>query len=198
MEAPGIHASSRSIITDSLSFNIFHRDDAFRTGTDGKHIQLALFLAPEHLKETTLKLLRAFLKQSGSKSVIGLAENDPSLTVLAAQASSRENTPYYNYGPGAEFPFGQLAGPAKAPRTLMIPYSVSQSHVLETVGMFSQHKVRISQVIAVVDENPPKRAFAGQDFEFVSVSDWESLRERIGRFQNVTAEKMDRVLSNLR
>lgn len=48
--------------------------------------------------------------------------------------------------------------------------------------MFSPQKVPVSQATAIVDENPARTAFAGQDFESASVSDWTSLKGRISRF----------------
>lgn len=187
----------KSIITDSLAFNIFHRSDAFREKTDGKHITINLFEEPKHLKEVTLKLIQTYIKQSNSKSVIGFTENDPSLTILATQSSFNEKLPYYNYDlendAGA---FSQFIRPEIVPCSLIIPYSINENHVLEIVELFSQQKVPISQVISLVDENLSKTTFSNKDLEFVSICDWNSLKNRISHYHNVTNEKMDQILAN--
>ncbi|PJC49753.1 MAG: hypothetical protein CO032_08280 [Nitrosopumilales archaeon CG_4_9_14_0_2_um_filter_34_16] len=188
---------SKKIITDSLAFNIFHNKDAFREKTDGKHISITLFDDPKHLKEITLKLLQTYIKQSNTKSVIGLTETDPSLTIFATQASFIKEIPYYNYDlendAGA---FSQFIRPEIVPCTLIIPYSINEIHILEIVDRFSQQKVPISQVISMVDENPSKTTFSDKDFDFVSVCDWISLKNRITKFNNITSEKMNEILSN--
>ncbi len=188
---------SKEIIIDSLAFNVFDNSDAFRENADGKHISLALFEDPKHLKETTLKLLRLHLKESNCKSVIGFTDNDPYLIVLATQASLNENLPLYLYDlendAGA---FSQFIRPEIVPCSLIIPYSVNKTHVLEIIEMFSQQKVPISQVISIIDENPSKTNFSDKDFEFVSICDWNSLKNRMNHYQNITKEKMDRLLAN--
>ena len=188
---------TEEIIIDSLAFNIFDNSDAFRKNTDGKHISLTLFEDPKHLKETTLKLLQFHLKQSNCKSVIGFTENDPSLIVLATQASLNEKLPLYLYDlendGGA---FSQFIRPEIVPCSLIIPYSINEKHVLEIIGMFSQQKIPISKVITIIDENPSKTNFLEQDFEFVSICNWVSLKNRLSYYQNITKEKIDRIMAN--
>ena len=196
MEILEIIDSSKEIITDSLAFKVFSQNDAFREKTDGKHISLTLFEDPKHLKEITLKLLQTCIKQSNCKSVIGFTENDPSLTILATQASFNEKIPYYNYDlehdAGA---FSQFIRPEIVPCSLIIPYSINENHVLEIIEMFSQQKVSISQVISLVDENLSKTTFSDQNFKFISICDWNSLKNRISYYHNITNEKIEQLLA---
>lgn len=197
MQTSQIINNSKEIITDSLAFNVFHNNNAFRENTDGKHIVLVLFEDPKHLKETTLKLLQTFLKQSKCKSVIGFTENDPSLSILATQASFNENLPYYNYDlEHDKVAFSQFIEPEKVPCSLIIPYSINENHVLEVIDRFLQQKVTITQVISIIDENLSKTTFSDQNFDFVSVCDWGSLKDRFSHYHNITNEKMDRLLTN--
>ena len=149
------------------------------------------------MKETTRKLLQTCIKQSNCKSVIGFTENDPSLSILATQASFNEKIPYYNYDlemmPGA---FSQFIRPEIVPCSLIIPYSINENHVLEVIERFSQQKIPISQVISMIDENLSKINFSDKDFEFVSICNWVSLKKRISHYQNITNEKMDQLLAN--
>ena len=188
---------SKKIITDSLAFNIFHNKDAFREETDGKHISVNLFEDPPHLREITLRLLRIYLNHANTKSVIGFTENDPSLVTFATQVSYLENIPFYNYDlendAGA---FSQFIRPEIVPCSLIIPYSINENHVLEIVERFSQQKVPISQIISMVDENLSKTIFSNKDFNFVSICDWDSIKDRINQFKNITNEKMNELLSN--
>ena len=192
-----IIAESKNLITDSLAFNIFNQKDAFRENTDGKHISLTLFEDPKHLKETTLKLLQIYLKQSNCKSVIGFTENDPSLIVLATQASLIEKLPFYPYDlENDSSADSKFVEPEKVPCSLIVPYSINENHVLELIERFSQQKVPISQVISMIDENPSKTNFSDQDFEFVSICNWVSLKNRISHYQNITNKKMDQIMAN--
>jgi len=197
MKTSQIIEDSKKIITDSLAFNIFHNKDAFREETDGKHVFVNLFDDPKHLKEITLKLLQTYIKQSNAKSVIGFTENDPSLTIFATQVCYIENIPFYNYDlendAGA---FSQFIRPEIVPCSLIIPYSINENHVLEIVERFSQQKVPITQVISMVNENLSKNIFSNKDFDFVSICDWISLKNRISEFKNITDEKMNELLSN--
>ena len=197
METSQNTEDSKKIITNSLAFNIFHNKDAFREETDGKHISINLFQDPPHLREITLRLLRTYINHANTKSVIGFTENDQSLVTFATQASYLENIPFYNYDlendAGA---FSQFIRPEIVPCTLIIPYSINENHVLEIVEQFSQQKVPISQVISMLDENLSKTTFSNKDFDFVSLCDWVSLKNRINHFQNITNEKMDQILAN--
>jgi len=187
----------KKIIIDSLAFNIFSNQDAFREETDGKHISLTLFEDPKHLKGTTLKLLQTYLRQSNCKSVIGFTENDPSLIVLATQASLIEKLPFYPYDlENDSSSDSKFIEPEKVPCSLIIPYSINENHVLEVIERFSQQKVPISQVISMIDENPSKTSFLDQDFEFVSICNWVSLKNRISYYQNITNEKIDQIMTN--
>jgi len=187
----------KKIIIDSLAFNIFHNENAFREETDGKHISINLFEDPLHLREITLRLLRTYINHANSKSVIGFTENDQSLVTFATQVCYIENIPFYSYDlendAGA---FSQFIRPEIVPCSLIIPYSINENHVLEIVERFSQQKVPISQVISMVDENPSKTVFSNKDFDFVSICDWVSLRNRIREFKSITREKMDELLAN--
>ena len=198
METPQNTEDSKKIITDSLAFNIFHNKDAFREETDGKHISINLFEDPPHLREITLRLLRTYINHANTKSVIGFTENDPSLTIFATQVSYLENIPFYNYDlendAGA---FSQFIRPEIVPCTLIIPYSINENHVLEIIERFSQQKVPISQVISIIDENLSKTTFSNKDFDFVSICDWISLKNRISRFQNIKQEKINELLASL-
>ena len=189
---------TKEIIIDSLAFNIFDNPDAFRENTDGKHISLALFEDPKHLKETALKLLQFHLGESNCKSVIGFTENDPSLIVLATQASLNENLPLYLYDlENDEGAFNQfIRRPKVIPCSLIIPYSINEKHVFDIIEMFSQQKIPISKVISIIDENTSKTNFSDKDFEFVSICDWNSLKNRMNHYQNITKEKMDQLLAN--
>jgi hypothetical protein len=187
----------KKIITDSLAFNIFHVKDAFSENTDGKHISVSLFENPLHLKEITLRLLRIYLKQAKTKSVIGFTENDPSLTIFATQVSYIEKMPFYNYDlENYQSADNQFIEPENVPCSLIIPYSINESHVLEIIERFSQQKVPISQVISMVDENLSGTTISNNKIEFVSISNWVSLKDRISHFQNITNMKMDQMLSN--
>ena len=187
----------KKIILDGLAFNIFHNKNAFRQEIDGSHISVNLFEHPPHLKEITLRLLRSHINQVNTKSIIGFTENDPSLTIFATQISYIEKIPYYNYDlendQGAD---SQFIRPEIVPCSLIIPYSINENHVMEIIERFSQQKVPISQIIAMVDENLSKTTFSNKDFEFVSISDWSSLKKRIGGFKNITDEKMAELLAN--
>jgi len=187
----------KKIIIDSLAFNVFHDKDAFREETDGKHISINLFEDPPHLREITLRLLRIYLNHANTKSVIGFTDNDQSLVTFATQASYLETLPFYNYDlendAGA---FSQFIRPEIIPCSLIIPYSIKENHVLEIVDRFSQQKVPISQVISMIDENPLKTNFSDQDFEFVSICNWVSLKKRISNYQNITSERMDQIMTN--
>lgn len=189
--------NSKKIIIDSLAFNIFHNKKAFKEETDGKHVSVNLFEDPKHLKEITLKLLQTYIKQSNAKSVIGFTENDPSLTIFATQANFTEEIPYYNYDlendAGA---FSQFIRPEIVPCSLIIPYSINENHVLEIAERFFQQKVPISQVISMVDENLSKTTFSNKDFDFVSICDWISLKNRISEFKNITNEKIEELMNS--
>ena len=188
---------SKKILIDSLAFNIFHTKNAFNKEIDGKHISINLFENPPHLREITFRLLKAYLNQANTKSVIGFTENDPSLVVFATQVCYIKNIPFYNYDlendAGA---FSQFIRPEIVPCSLIIPYSINENHVLEIIERFSQQKVPISQVISMVDENLSKTIFSNKDFDFVSICDWISLKNRINEFKNITKEKMDELLAN--
>ena len=190
-------ADSKKIITDSLAFNIFHNKDAFKEETDGKHISINLFEDPPHLREITLRLLRIYLNHANTKSVIGFTENDQSLVTFANQASYLETLPFYNYDlendAGA---FSQFIRPEIVPCSLIIPYSINENHVLEVIEQFSQQKVPISQVISMVDENLSKTTFSNKDFDFASICNWVSLKNRISHYQNITNEKMEQIMTN--
>jgi hypothetical protein len=187
----------KKIITDSLAFNIFHNKASFNEEIDGKHISISLFDNPKHLKEITLRLLQTYIKQANTKSIIGFTENDPSLSIFATQVSYIEKIPYYNYDiendQGAD---SQFIEPELVPCTLIIPHSINENHIMELVERFSQQKVPISQVISMIDENLSKTTFSDKDFEFVSICDWISLKDRISQFKNITNEKMNELLSN--
>lgn len=187
----------KKIILDSLAFNIFHNKISFSKEIDGKHIPIKLFENPSHLREITLRLLKIYLSQANSKSVIGFTENDQSIVIFSTQVCYTENIPFYNYDlendAGA---FSQFIRPEIVPCSLIIPYSVNENHVLEIVEQFSQQKVPISQVISMVDENLSKTSFSNKNFDFVSVCDWISLKNRISKFKNLTKEKMDKLLAN--
>lgn len=187
----------KKIIIDGLAFNIFHNKNAFREEIDGSHISVNLFEHPPHLKEITLRLLRSYINQVNTKSIIGFTENDPSLTIFATQVSYIEKIPYYNYDlENDQGAYSQFIRPEIVPCSLIIPYSINENHVMEIIERFSQQKVPISQVIAMVDENPSKTTFSNKDFEFVSISDWSSLKKRISEFKNITDEKMAELLAN--
>lgn len=197
MDISEIIDESKNLIIDSLAFNIFNQNDAFRTSPDGKHISLTLFDDPKHLKNTTLKLLQIYLKQSNCKSVIGFTENDPSLIVLATQASLIEKLPFYPYDlENDSSADSKFIEPEKVPCSLIIPYSINENHVLEVIERFSQQKVPISQVISMIDENLSKTNFSDQDFEFASICNWTSLKDRICQFKSITNERMSELLSN--
>ena len=184
------------MISDSLAFNVFSSDDAFNVREDGRHVSTALFEQPRHLRKAALRLLQTYIRQSGCKSVIGFAENDPSLTAFAAQASSEENLPFYSYGlEHRGEAFFQLVRPEAAPCCLVIPYSVSQQQVMKAIGVFLQRQVPISCVVSFVDENPSKTALSDQGIEFVSTCDWISLRDRMSRYQGLTGERMDQLMA---
>jgi len=188
---------SKNIIIDSLAFNLFHNKDVFRKEIDGKHVSINLFEDPIHLREVTLRLLRIYINQTNSKSVIGFTENDQSLVTFATQASYLESIPFYNYDlendAGA---FSQFIRPEIVPCSLVIPYSINENHVLEIVDQFSQQKVPITQVISMVDENLSKTTFSNKEFDFVSICDWISLKNRISKYKNITNSKMVEFLAN--
>jgi len=185
------------IILDGLAFNIFHQKDAFRDQTDGKHISIELFRNPPNLIETTLKLLKFYIEKGNVKSVIGFTENDPSLTIIATQAChGLKNMPFFEYDlendAGA---FSQFIRPEVVPCSLLIPYTINEKHVFEIIQRFEQQKVPIKQVIAMINENPSKIEFS-QKIEFISISNWNSIKDRIKQFRNLTNEKMNELLTN--
>jgi len=187
----------KKIITDGLAFNTFHQEDAFRDQTDGKHISIELFRNPPNLLETTLKLLKFYIEKGNMKSVIGFTENDPSLTIITTQAcQGLKNMPLFEYDlendAGA---FSQFIRPEVVPCSLLIPYAIDEKHVFEIIQRFEQQKVPIKQVIAMINENPSKIEFS-QEIEFVSISDWDSIKNRIKQFKNLTNEKMNELLTN--
>lgn len=197
MEVSQYTEDFKKIITDSLAFNIFHNKDSFREETNGKHISVSLFENPPHLREITLRLLRTYINHANAKSVIGFTENDQSLVTFATQVCYVGNIPFYNYNLENDVgAFSQFIRPEIVPCSLIIPYSINQNHVLEMVERFSQQKVPISQIISMVDENPSKTIFSNNNLGFISLCDWNSLKNRISEFKSITEEKMDKLLSN--
>lgn len=196
MEILEIIDESKNLIVDSLALNISSQNNAFRENTD-KHISLTLLDNPKHLKYTVLKLLQFYIKESNSKSVIGFTQNNPYLIVLAIQASLNEHLPFYSYDLENDSNSNDnLTKTAQGPCSLIIPYSIDENHVLKIVDRFSQQKISISQVISMIDENSSKMNFSNQEFDFVSICNWNSLKNRINHYHNLTNEKMDQLMTN--
>jgi len=186
----------KKIISDGLAHGVFLYPNSFKKEIDGNHIAIHLFQKPPHMQVTTLKLLKHYISNAGVKSVIGFSENDQALIAIATQAAYDLNLPFYSYDlendPGAD---SQFVRPEVVPCSLILPYSITESQVLEIVEKFQQQKIPIKQVIALVEEKPLQTKFSGKDFEYCIISDWNTIKNRIQQFQNLTQERMTHMMT---
>jgi len=186
----------KKILLEGLAHGVFLYPDAFRKEIDGNHIAIHLFQKPPHMQKTTLKLLKYYISNSDAKSVISFSENDQALITIATQATYDLKLPFYPYDlendSGAD---SQFVRPEVVPCSLILPYSINESQVLEIIERFEQQGPQIKQVIAMINENPSKIEFL-QEIEFISISDWDSIKDRIKQFKNLTNEKMSELLAN--
>lgn len=186
----------KQIITDGLAYGTFLDPAALSVEVDGKHIANRLFQNPPHMIETTLKLLEFYISRANVKSVISFTENDQALTSIVAQTCYKMEIPFFVYDlendQGAD---SQFVRPEVVPCSVIIPYSINENQVLEIIGRFEQQKVSIKQVIAMVEENPMKSGFSGK-IEYLALSDWNFIKNRVKSFKNLTDEKMKELLAN--
>ncbi len=126
-------AGFKGIINDGLAYGAFLYDFAIRQEIE-KHLSIQLFHSPEHMKQTTLKLLWSYIEKSGSKSLIGFTEDDPALTTVGTWVGYENNFPYYSYNLEDKGAFSQFIEPAKCPCTLLIPYSTNDIQVNEILA----------------------------------------------------------------
>ena len=87
-------AGFKGIINEGLAYGAFLYDFAIRQEIE-KHLSIQLFHSPEHMKQTTLKLLWSYIEKSGSKSLIGFTEDDPALTTVGTWVGYENKFPYY-------------------------------------------------------------------------------------------------------
>ncbi len=186
----------KQIITEGLACGAFLDPAAITVEVDGKHIANRLFQNPPHMIETTLKLLEFYISRANVKSVISFTENDQALTAIVTQTCYKMEIPFFVYDlendQGAD---SQFVRPEVVPCSVIIPYSINENQVLEIIGRFEQQKVPITQVIAMVEENPMKSGFSGE-IEYITLSDWTSIKNRIKLFKNLTNEKMEDLMSS--
>ena len=196
MKPSQIIDSYEQIIADTLAFNVSQYEEIAQNANTC-HIPLTLFDSPKHLQITVLKLLQLHLQASKCKSVIGFTCNDPSLIVLAAQASLNAKLPLYLYDSDNDNTFDEFIRPEMVPYSLIIPFSTNESHVMKIVKIFTAHKVPVTQVISFIDENESKYNFSNENFEFVTICNWAALRDKISQHQNITKKRIDEILANL-
>lgn len=89
----------------------------------------------------------------------------------------------------------QFVRPETCPCSLLIPYSANDIQVNDIIKIFTDKMVPIKQVIALVEERPLKTDFENLKVEYISITNWNSIQERIKMFRNVMPEKMASMLS---
>ena len=161
--------SFRHIINDEIAYGIFLYDGAVRKELEN-HLSVQLFESPPSMRETLLKLLSHYIEGSGTKSIIGFTEDDPSLTTIATWASMRTNLPFYSYNMNDPGALSQFVRPEVCPCTLLIPYSANDIQVNEIIRIFTDKMVPIKQVISLVEERPLDTDFQKLKVEYVSIA----------------------------
>ncbi len=184
----------KKIINDDLAYCIFLFDWAIQKEIEN-HISTHLFQSPPHMQQTTLKLLWYYIERSKAKSVIGFTEGDSGLVGVATVVSYDKVFPHYSYNMEDAGAFSQFIEPAHCPCSLIIPYSTNDIQVNEIIERFAQQKIPIIQVISMIEEHPLKTDFSKKGIEYVKISDWESIKNRIQKFKNLTPEKMVELMS---
>lgn len=186
--------SFRTIINDGLAYGIFLYDWATRKEIES-HLSVQLFESPPHMKETLLKLITHYVKTAKTKSIIGFTEDEPSLVTVATGVAMRTNLPFYSYNMQDSGALSQFIIPEICPCSLLIPYSANDVQVNDIIKIFTEKMVPIKQVISLVEERPLKTDFQKLKIEYISITNWASIQERIKRFRNVVPEKMASMLS---
>jgi hypothetical protein len=185
--------SFRQIINDETAYGVFLYDWAVRKEIEN-HLSVQLFESSPSARETLLKLLSHYIEMAGTKSIIGFTEDDPALSTIVTWISMRMNLPFYSYNmedPGA---LSQFIRPEVCPCSLFVPYSANAIQVNEVIRIFIDKMIPIKQVISLVEEHPLKIDFQKLKIEYVSITNWNSIRERIKKFQNLTPEKISELL----
>lgn len=183
----------KKIITEDLAYGIFLYDWSIRTELE-KHISTQLFHSPEHMKQTTLKLLWYYIEKSNTKSVIGYTEDDPALTTVVTWAAYENKFPFYSYNLEDQGSFSQFIEPAVCPCSLIIPYAANDIQMSEIIGLFTKQKVPITQVISMIEEHPLNFDFAGNGITYTSLANWHDIKNRITKFKNLTPDKLNQIL----
>lgn len=186
--------SFRTIINDGLAYGIFLYDWAVRKEIES-HLSVQLFESPPHMKETLLKLLIYYVETAKTKSIIGFTEDDSALVTVATGVAMRTNLPFYSYNMQDSVALSQFIRPETCPCSLLTPYSANDVQVNDIIKIFTEKMVPIKQVISLVEERPLKTDFQKLKIEYIGISNWNSIQERIKRFRNVVPEKMASMLS---
>jgi hypothetical protein len=188
--------SFKTIINDELAYGVFLYDWAIRKEIEN-HLAVQLFEYPLHMSETLLKLLLHYVERAKTKSIIGFTEDDPALVKVATEVAMRINLPFYSYYMEDSGALSQFVRPEVCPCSLIIPYSANDIQLNEIIKNFTDRMVPIKQIISLVEERPLKTNFLKLDVEYISISNWLSIQERIRKFSNVVPEKMALMLSQL-
>lgn len=187
----------RKIITNELAYGIFFYDWAIRQEIE-RHISTQLFQSPESMKQTTLKLLSHYVEKSKTKSIIGFTESDPALTTLSTWVAHQNEIPFYSYNLEDKGAFSQFVEPAKTPCSLIIPYATNDMQVNEVIALFTKQQIPIKQVISLIEEHPIHVDLLTKNTEYVKITDWNAIKNKILTFKNLTNEKMTELLEFLK
>lgn len=184
----------KQIINDGLAYGVFLYDWAIQKEIEN-HLSGLLFQDPPHMLETTLKLLSFYIKRAKTKSIIGFTEGPAGAIPVTIAVAQRMDMPSYEYNMEDEGSFSQFIEPAYLPCSLILPYSSNDIQVNEIIQRFYNQGPKITQVISLVEEQPVKTDFSEHGIEYVSLANWDSIRNRIQDFKNLTPQKTEELQS---
>ena len=183
----------KKIINEGLAYGIFLHDFAMVKEIEN-HISGLLFQSPPHMLQTTLKLLSHYIEKAKTKSIIGFTETSAGAIPVSTAVAQQVELPLYPYNMEDGGAFSQFIEPAHLPCSLILPYSTNDIQVNEIIGRISNQGPKITQVISLVEEHPIITDFSKQGIEYVSLANWNSIKERMQNFKNLTSEKMAELL----
>jgi len=183
------------ILTDGLAYGVFLHEWAIVKEIEN-HLSGMLFQSPSHMLKTAIKLISFYIERAKTKSIIGYTEGPAGAIPIATPVANQMNLPLYSYNMEDGGAFSQFIEPELLPCSLIIPYSTNDIQVNDILGRFSKQGPQISQIISLVEEHPLKTNFSEKGIEYVKISDWNSIKDRIKQFRSLTNEKMSELLTN--